>query len=422
MQPSGPSQTSGGSGPPPGLTPRLSSGISFKAVGDWFQTLGDDLGSVIGIPRGKSVRRSPTPSGPSQHDAAMVPRLPSTSLLSKQQQIVVGMLMKYVNLGAGYRHRLFVLQDGVLRYYKVYGPTAVNVHQLLDVLRQQGELYPIGAEVSLLESRDERMSEGGSGTAAAAYVPPSPRSARARARLPPPAAEIHLQVASLRESNADYRKFYVHSGTSTLTLRAESKEDRWVWMQALQTCKGSWEGMTPAEASALKRDAGASIVSQDERFMARLQEVKRTLAAKGVSREVSQYMEDLLEHQQYHEVLVAEENKRKALLDIVYGLENEKRQLETALVVEGTQAAAMKHRLTSGAASDSEEQLTEYERQESGVVGSPGNGEEEEEQESMSSDAEDSTCCTYAAAGRRFLPLFLRDAWLDAWLLGGRAG
>lgn len=44
-----------------------------------------------------------------------------------------------------------------------------------------------------------------------------------------------FQVASLRESQADYRKFYVHSGTSTLTLRAESKEDRWVWMQALQS-------------------------------------------------------------------------------------------------------------------------------------------------------------------------------------------
>ncbi len=29
----------------------------------------------------------------------------------------------------------------------------------------------------------------------------------------------------------------------------------------------------------------------------------------------------LQEHQRYHEVLVAEENKRKALLDIVYGLE-----------------------------------------------------------------------------------------------------
>ncbi len=76
------------------------------------------------------------------------------------------------------------------------------------------------------------MEEAGGG-----HVPPSPRSPRGRvaaARLPPPAAEIHLQVASLRESNADYRKFYVHSGTSTLTLRAESKEDRWVWLQALQ--------------------------------------------------------------------------------------------------------------------------------------------------------------------------------------------
>lgn len=34
-------------------------------------------------------------------------------------QIVVGMLLKYVNLGSGWRHRLFVLRDGVLRYYKV---------------------------------------------------------------------------------------------------------------------------------------------------------------------------------------------------------------------------------------------------------------------------------------------------------------
>jgi hypothetical protein len=31
------------------------------------------------------------------------------------------MLLKYVNLGSGWRHRLFVLQDGVLRYYKVRG-------------------------------------------------------------------------------------------------------------------------------------------------------------------------------------------------------------------------------------------------------------------------------------------------------------
>ena len=34
-------------------------------------------------------------------------------------QVIAGVLVKYVNFGKGWRHRLFVLQDGVLRYYKV---------------------------------------------------------------------------------------------------------------------------------------------------------------------------------------------------------------------------------------------------------------------------------------------------------------
>ncbi|PSC68755.1 oxysterol-binding -related 1D isoform X1 [Micractinium conductrix] len=394
----GPASSRGTAGPagssPLGAGPRLSSGLSFREVGDWFRNLGDDLGSMVGIPRARTHRRSPTPSrcglesdGRSGSVSSLlggVPRLPSTSILAKQPQIVVGMLMKYVNLGAGWRHRLFVLQDGVLRYYKVHGPTAVNVHQLLEALRQQGELYSIGVEISLLESRDQRMGAALSGPSSAGLS--SPRSPRSRPRLPAPAAEIHLQVASLRESQADYRKFYVHSGTSTLTLRAESKEDRWVWMQALQSSKGSWEGVTPAEASALKRDTSVRIVTQDEVFISFLQEVKDKLAAKGVNADAQTYVEDLLvqEHQRYHEVLVAEENKRKALLDIVYSLENEKRQLETAIVVEGTQAAAF-NRSMSSAASDSEEQLQlqDDERQESGVVGG------EDGDDGMSSEADE---------------------------------
>lgn len=35
--------------------------------------------------------------------------------------MVVGVLDKYVNLGKGWRKRLFVLQRGLLRYYKVGG-------------------------------------------------------------------------------------------------------------------------------------------------------------------------------------------------------------------------------------------------------------------------------------------------------------
>ncbi len=41
--------------------------------------------------------------------------------LANSAQIVVGVLLKYVNLGSGWRHRLFVLHEGVLRYYKVGG-------------------------------------------------------------------------------------------------------------------------------------------------------------------------------------------------------------------------------------------------------------------------------------------------------------
>jgi hypothetical protein len=90
MQPSGLNATggsAGGSGTGAGLTPRLSSGLSFREVGDWFQKLGDDLGSVIGLPRGKSVRRTPTGSAPSRPDLATGQGLPATSILAKRQQV-----------------------------------------------------------------------------------------------------------------------------------------------------------------------------------------------------------------------------------------------------------------------------------------------------------------------------------------------
>ena len=132
-------------------------------------------------------------------------------------QIVVGVLLKYV--GLGWRPRLFVLQDGVLKYYKVYGPTAVNVSQILDALRQQGEVFPIGAEVSLLENQDARTAPSpGVRDALSSFSSPF-----AAVAIPPARMEIHMQVGSVRESNADGRKFYVHSGTTILTLRAETQ-------------------------------------------------------------------------------------------------------------------------------------------------------------------------------------------------------
>lgn len=45
------------------------------------------------------------------------------------------------------------------------------------------------------------------------------------------------QVSSLRESKSDDKKFYIYTGTKTLHLRAESKEDKVAWLDALQAAK-----------------------------------------------------------------------------------------------------------------------------------------------------------------------------------------
>lgn len=40
---------------------------------------------------------------------------------------ISGILYKWVNYGKGWRPRWFVLQDGVLSYYKIHGPDKIEV-------------------------------------------------------------------------------------------------------------------------------------------------------------------------------------------------------------------------------------------------------------------------------------------------------
>lgn len=42
---------------------------------------------------------------------------------------IAGVLQKWVNYGKGWRPRWFVLQDGVLSYYKIHGPDKILVNQ-----------------------------------------------------------------------------------------------------------------------------------------------------------------------------------------------------------------------------------------------------------------------------------------------------
>lgn len=46
--------------------------------------------------------------------------------------VVAGVLYKWVNYGKGWRSRWFVLQDGVLSYYKVHGPDKITVGHMAD--------------------------------------------------------------------------------------------------------------------------------------------------------------------------------------------------------------------------------------------------------------------------------------------------
>ena len=73
-------------------------------------------------------------------------------------QIIVGVLQKYVNLAAGWRPRLFVLHEGVLKYYQVYGPNRVAVVDLLDRLRGQGDVVLVGVQIGVLEKEQQRMN------------------------------------------------------------------------------------------------------------------------------------------------------------------------------------------------------------------------------------------------------------------------
>ena len=100
---------------------------------------------------------------------------------------MAGVLVKFVNLGKGWRSRLFVLKHGVLRYYRVrallagcddalavlgfglnvkaavcphqvFGMSKVDVQQLFDALRAEGHLEIIGTEASIIESKWRRCS------------------------------------------------------------------------------------------------------------------------------------------------------------------------------------------------------------------------------------------------------------------------
>jgi hypothetical protein len=215
-------------------------------------------------------------------------------------QPVAGVLEKWVNYGKGWRPRWFVLERGLLSYYKLHGPDKVSI---AEERARHAALQILGKETIKEERRSERTSGGG-----------TPRAL----------GSVHMMLASIRESAADEKKFYVHTGTKTLHLRAQSREDRAQWLQQLRLAKDKFR-----DQRGLLPPAGTSV--QDS-LKETLEKVGVVLKGEGVNLEKVDAVEVLVREEAagWQERLQAEREKRRLLLEYVRTLEADKVELETA--------------------------------------------------------------------------------------------
>ncbi|KAK3427552.1 hypothetical protein EUGRSUZ_F03748 [Eucalyptus grandis] len=212
---------------------------------------------------------------------------------------ISGMLYKWVNYGKGWRPRWFVLQDGVLSYYKIHGPDKIAVNKETE----RGSKV-IGEESMRRVSRT------------------SPGQSQLRRK---PFGEIHLKVSSIRESKSDDKRFSIFTGTKRLHLRAETREDRLTWMEALQAVKDMFPRMSNSELMAPMDNLAVST----EKLRQRLQEEGLHEAAILDSEQIMRSEFASLQSQ-----LLLLKQKQWLLTDTLRQLETEKVDLENTVVDE----------------------------------------------------------------------------------------
>ncbi|KAJ0971624.1 hypothetical protein J5N97_019583 [Dioscorea zingiberensis] len=255
---------------------------------------------------------------------------------------IAGVLQKWVNYGKGWRPRWFVLQDGVLSYYKIHGPDRIEVN----LVTEKGSKV-IGEESS------RRMSRR--------------RNGQLRQLRPKPIGEVHLKVSSVRESRSDDKRFSIFTGTKRMHLRAETREDRGAWMEALQAVKDMFPRMSNSE---LMAPVDGLVVSTDK--------LRHRLQEEGVSELVIQETEQIMrtEFGALQSQLVALKQKQSLLLDTLRQLETEKVDLENTLVDESQRQTK-------------EDESTSRSRQEKYSEGSGSESDEENERQDVAEEETD---------------------------------
>ncbi|VAH95243.1 unnamed protein product [Triticum turgidum subsp. durum] len=253
---------------------------------------------------------------------------------------ISGVLYKWVNYGRGWRPRWFALSDGVLSYYKIHGPDRIDLSRDTDR----------GAKV-IGEDSLRRLARPSSASAPHSNGHGHHQTPRK------PLGEIHLKVSTVRESRSDDRRFSIFSGTKRLHLRAETREDRAAWLEALRATKEMFPRMSTSEMVGPGDTAAAAAVSTER--------LKKRLQQEGVSDAAIADSERIVreEFEALHKQLVLLKQKQALLLDTLRHLETEKVDLENTLVDEsqrqskeyGSASRPRNEKLSEGSGSESDD-------------------------------------------------------------------
>ncbi|KAL1190645.1 Oxysterol-binding protein-related protein 1A [Cardamine amara subsp. amara] len=246
---------------------------------------------------------------------------------------IAGILYKWVNYGKGWRPRWFVLQDGVVSYYKIHGPDKIVV-----IRETEKGSRVIGDESTRMISRNNRHA----GT-----------SVNHQLRRKP-FGEVHLKVSSIRESRSDDKRFSIFTGTKRLHLRAETREDRAAWMEALQAVKDMFPRMSNSELMAPTNNLGIS-----------MEKLRLRLVEEGVSESAIQDCEQITksEFSALQSQLLLLKQKQWLLIDTLRQLETEKVDLENTVVDESQRQGDNEDSETISESDDDNEQFDEAEEE-----------------------------------------------------------
>ncbi|XP_026455134.1 oxysterol-binding protein-related protein 1C-like [Papaver somniferum] len=246
---------------------------------------------------------------------------------------ISGILYKWVNYGKGWRPRWFVLQDGVLSYYKIHGPDRIELNQETE----KGSRV-IGEESIRRISRHGRHHH---------------HHANGQHRRKA-FGEVHLKVSSIRESKSDDKRFSIFTGTKRLHLRADAREDRAAWMEALQAVKDMFPRMSNSE-----------LMAPIDNVVVSTEKLRQRLLEEGVSEAAIQDSEQIMrtEFSALQNQLVLLKQKQSLLIDTLRQLETEKVDLENTLVDEsqrqskeqGDSSRSRQDKSSEGSASESDE-------------------------------------------------------------------